>query len=198
VASRLARPANHGQAARQEGRRGSPRRDAHATETGPLVEELLAALDEAIALEEGSVEELRALAQAAAAQDDRTLEDLMVRLSAVQARHEGAERRCTRARARLATALGCPAADVTLPRLGARLPAPQAAMLRDRRARIQTATAAARQAHLEAAVLLAEVARANQALLDGLLPRKTEPRTYGTDGRGRLWRPERGLLDARL
>jgi flagellar biosynthesis/type III secretory pathway chaperone len=177
-------PVNHGQ-------------DAPATETGPLVEELLAALDEAIALEEGAVGELRALSDAATARDDRTLEDLMVRLSAVQARHAGAERRCTRARARLAAALGCPAADVTLPRLGARLPAPQAARLRDRRARIQTAAEAARQAHLQTAVLLAEVARANQALLDGLLPRRAEPRTYGTDGRAR-GRAERGLLDARL
>jgi hypothetical protein len=170
---------------------------ATAADTGPLVEELLAALDEAVALEEGAVGELKALSQAALARDGQVLEGLMARLGAVQARHESAERRCVRARARLAAALDCPAAGGTVEWLSSRLSGPQASGLRDRRRRLQAATDAARAQHLETAVLLAELARANRALLEGLLPRHGEPRTYGTDGRAH-WRPDRGLFDARL
>jgi len=53
-----------------------------------------------------------------------------------------------------------------------------------------------RRRHLETALLAAECARVNRALLRGLCPGLADETTYTTRGKSR-WRAEGGLLDAR-
>ncbi|KPJ76035.1 MAG: hypothetical protein AMS14_02645 [Planctomycetes bacterium DG_20] len=162
----------------------------------PLVDELLAVLDETIDLQRETLEQLRALSKAILARDDKTLGQRMDDLGRTPPRLDAVARRRNALRSRLARALGCPVGEMTLERLAREVPEPQAAAVRLRRARLRDLAEAVRMQHLETAVLVAEVARVNRSLLLGLCPGAGETGTYRTDGTA-LWQPGHGLLDAR-
>lgn len=86
--------------------------------------------------------------------------------------------------------------DVTLRRFISHVPGPRASALRQLRDRVASAVDAFRVQHLKTATLLVEFARANHAVLSGLLRQGGDARTYRTDGTAPWW-TERGLLDAR-
>lgn len=157
---------------------------------------LLDVLDEAVALQEGALEELADLADAVRARDDDAVENLLVRLGRTRASLDDAERRCDAERLRLGARLGLGAEAATLGRIADALGGPDARALEERRTRIREVTEAVRRRHLRTAVLLAQVARVNRELLQGLFSRSGTTRTYRTDGTA-PWHPERGLVDAR-
>ena len=168
-----------------------------AAQVEPLARQLADVLDEAIDLEGTVLEELKDLSVAATARDDRAMEALMNRLRETRDRLETAERRRQGVRLEIAAATGCPAEEVTVEALARLLGPGEAAALRARRDRVRQVTETVRAQYLRTAMFLAEFARVNRSLLEGLLPRRTDARTYGTRGED-SWQPEPGLFDARL
>lgn len=162
-----------------------------------LADELVAAFDEAIEIQGGILGELKALYLAAKDRDDAAMEDLMGRLGETQAALVAAERRRQDLRKRLATALRCAPAEVTLERLASCVRSETAEALRRRRDDLKLVAETVREQHLKTSTFLAEFTRVNRALLDGLLPQNGRTRTYGTDGKA-AWQPAGGLFDARL
>jgi len=167
-----------------------------AAQRESLVDELLAVLDETIDLQQEAFAQLQALSEAILARDDATLGQRVDDLDRTASRFESVARRRNAVRSRLAQALACPVGQMTLGRLAREVPQPQAGAIRMRRERLRDLAEAVRRQHLETAVLAAEVARASRSLLQGLLPRAGEGRTYRTDGTA-VWQPGHGLLDAR-
>jgi len=161
------------------------------------LEALLETLDEAIARQEEVLSQLEAIAEAVGRLDESALCEQLENLDAMASRLAEAGRRRHRARARLAEALGRGVAEVTLGRLARELPAPQAARIRPRRARLRDLGEAVRRQHLRTAILLGEAARITRSLLSALVPQADPPRTYGTDG-NRDRAAGRAVLDARL
>lgn len=162
----------------------------------PLVDQWVAAVDAAVALQGETADDLRQVPAAVASRDPAALERLGDRLRCADARLAEAAVVRDRLRACLAAALGCPPADVTLRRLAARADDGRAAGLRRLRERVLAASDALRVQHLRAATLLDAYARAHHAVLVGLLRQGGDARTYRTDGTTPWW-TERGLLDAR-
>jgi len=161
------------------------------------LDDLIAALDETVALQEEVLGHLDTAARAVGRLDDEALAAMVHDLDRMPARLEEAERRRHRARVRLAEALGRPVGDVTLGRLARELPGPQADRVGRRRARLRDLADAVRCAHLRTAVFVGEAARVSRSLLAALVPTVAGARTYGTDGSPE--RPSgRAVLDARL
>lgn len=162
----------------------------------PFVEELIAALDETIDLEVGAIHQLQDLSEAALSRRTETLESVMDRLNQTQNRLGEVNEHRESLRAKLAEHLDCTVDEITLTGLAKRVPELQAEALRGRRERIRNVAEGVRRQHLETAVLLAEFAKVNRSLLEGLLAPGAETRTYGAGGHSR-WRANQGLLDAR-
>jgi len=161
------------------------------------LEDLLAALDETLALQEEVLGHLDAAARAVGRLDDEALAAMVHDLDRMPVRLEEAERRRHRARVRLAETLGRPVREVTLGRLERELPAPGADRIARRRSRLRDLAGAVRRAHLRTSVFVGEAARVSRSLLTALVPTVAGARTYGTDGSPE--RPSgRAVLDARL
>lgn len=161
------------------------------------LEDLLAALDETVALQEEVLGHLESAAQAVSRLDDEALGRMMHDLDQMPARLEEAERRRHRARVRLAEALGRPVREVTLGRLERDLPAADADRVGRRRRRLQDLADAVRRRHLRTAVFVGEAARVSRSLLAALVPTTAGARTYGTDG-SPVRTSGQAMLDARL
>lgn len=167
------------------------------TPPAETLEAFLAALDEAVALQETVLAQLDEMGEAVGRLDEPALREAMGRADAMPARLEEAAVRRHEARVRLAEALGRPVAEVTLGRLVRDLPEPQAGRIRRRRERLCDLAEAVRRAHLRSAVLLGEAARINRSLLAALAPGVDGPETYTTDG-SRDPATAQAMLDARL
>ncbi len=167
------------------------------SELRPLVQQLIAAADEAIEIQGGVLAELKALLDAAKARDEEALAGLMGRIGETQASLVAAEQRRHGVRSRLAAALGCMPQEVTVERLAPRLATDQAEALRRRRDDLRLVAETVRDQHLKTATFISEFTRVNRALLEGLMPGGQEARTYGTDGKA-AWQLAEGLFDARL
>ncbi len=170
------------------------------TRTPPLadapLEALLGALDEAIGLQQEVRAHLEATAEAVSRLDEAALRDRMDHLAPMAARLEEAGRRRHRARVRLAETLGRPVAEVTLGRLEATLPPPEADRIGRRRRQLRDLGRAVRDQHLRTAVLVGQAARINRSLLSAVIPTAAEAGTYESNG-SRDPRAGRAMLDAR-
>jgi len=158
--------------------------------------DLLAALDDEIALEEVAAGLLKQLSDAVLASDRPLIEALVDRATDTHALFEAAESRRRGACRALAQSLGCPRDAVTLSRLARELPAAEGRALDDRRRRIESLVTQLRRQHIRTAVLLHECARVNHELLVRLFPQMESTTVYGAGGTaGR--RPGGSLVDAR-
>lgn len=169
---------------------------APARDHEPLVDQLMALVDETIAFQEEAIVALRDLSAAVTARDEAALERLGETLRQAEARLGDIERRRDRLRAQLAVALAWTPHEVTLARLARHAGEPRAGALRQRRDRAIRVAGSLRGQHLKTATLLTEFVRAGRAILTGLLSQGGDARTYRTDGTAPWW-PEQGLLDAR-
>jgi len=163
--------------------------------SAPL-EALLAALDESVALQEAVLAHLESAAEAVLHFREEALREEVDRQATMPARLQEAARHRHAARSALADALGWAVEEVTLGRLQAELPEPEARRVGRRRERLLALSQAVRRRHLRTAVLVGEAARIRRSLLDALAPAPTAGSTYRTDGR-RVSATGDALLDAR-
>lgn len=161
------------------------------------INELLAALDEQTELLEGKRARLAELSTALIARDDDATERLLAVLEQVEIDQRAADTRLAVVRMAVAVALGSSAGDVRLSELIKHLSPAQAAEVAGRRAAIIRKAAALRGEHLRTVLHLAEAARINRMLLEGLLPGSESVVTYGARGSDH-WRSEVGLVDTEL
>ncbi len=166
-------------------------------ELAPLVDQLIEVLDETIALQQEVLDQFPAASRVMAVRDNAALTKMMEDLGRTLPRLEDVARRRSAVRSRLAAALDCPIAEVTLESLARLLPEPLSSTIHRRRQSLRRLAETVRRRHLETAVLLTEMARVNRSLLRGLFPKADGAGMYRTDGTT-YWQPGRALLDARL
>jgi hypothetical protein len=161
-----------------------------------LVRDLLAVLDEEIALEEAATTQLEGLSDAVFGRDRSVIEDLVDQSMDTHARFAAAELRRQGLCEAISAALGWPAGRLTMTRLVRELPGEAGRALDERRRRLDTLVNRVRRQHIRTAVHLQECARVNQMLLVRLFPQMESTTVYGSGGESH---PRRGgsLVDAR-
>jgi len=163
----------------------------------PLVEELVAALDEQIELLKLRRALLEGLCQAMLHRDEETVEKLLDRIEQAQPLQAAADGGLMALREELAKALRCDARQLKLSMLWQRLGAAQRQRLESRRGEVLAQAEAFRRQHLTATVVLTECARVNRLLLESLFPPSQAVVTYGTRGTEE-WRAPSGLMDEEM
>jgi len=162
-----------------------------------LVDELVVALDEQIALLVLKRSQLESLAGAFVQRDDQVLERLLNEMEQTQGFQADTDRKLQGLRCELADALGCPPQRLKLSQLLDELPPARRAELGARRQQVILLVKEVRLGHLQATMQLLECMRVNRMLLDGLFGQGQSVTTY--DARGvDPWRDGSGLVDAEL
>lgn len=161
----------------------------------PLVDELLAVLDEHGELLELKRSQMQELSAALLASDDSATEILLQQIEQAQRTEALLDGRLASLRDALADAFNCPVGEFKLARLIEELPSDMAAAVDARRQHIAEEVLKFRRQHLETAMLLSECARFTTLLLDCILPSGKTVITYGVNGADQQWRPESSLLD---
>lgn len=162
-----------------------------------LMTELLAVLDEEIALLNTQRSELEALASAIVQRDDERLGKLLVKMEQTQQDQQAVDVKLDALRSTLAAKLGCRPEEMKLSRLIEQLSEADRLGVDYRRQQVVLLVKQLRSKHMETALLLMESARINHLLLKSLFPHSEPVTTYSTDG-AKSWRPDAGLLDAEL
>lgn len=160
----------------------------------PVVEELLAVLDEEMDLLDLKRSQLAQLSEALLRSDNQAVEDLLVRIEQAQKVQVTLDLRLKGLRETFAAALGCSERELNLSRLVAELPQEQAAAVTGRRRQVARKVEQFRRQHMQTTILLAECSRITGMLLDSLLPAGEAVVTYGAGGADH-WRAGGGLLD---
>lgn len=162
------------------------------------VERLLDRLVELLSAERAAlgerIEPLCRLRQAVLARDEPAVTRLLATLGAAL-EQPAAEGEIRSALAALAPALGLDHPP-RLAELAQRLGGPRRQEIMGLRREIQAAAAALRRLHLELAVILGELARANRLMLENLLGAGQEVTTYSAGGADQ-WRGGSGIVDGR-
>ena len=162
-----------------------------------LVAELLAVLDEQIALLELRRSQLESLSETILDRDDARMEVLLGEIEQTMRVQQAADLKLHAVRNALASAFACPPEEIRLGRLIARLEGDPRLALDYRRQRILRLTEQLRQQHLETCLFLMESSRINRMLLESLFPNSEPVITYGAGGQDQ-WRPPTPLVDAEL
>jgi len=169
--------------------------------TGPpdraLVAELVAVLDEEIALLIKKQSELAALADSIVERDDERLAGLLVEMQQTQQAQSATDVKLDALRNIFAERLLCRPEELKLSRIIESLDEDDRLTVDYRRQQIVVLGEQLRREHLETAILLAESARINRLLLEGLFPQSRPVTTYDIDGQ-KSWRPGAGLLNTEL
>ena len=163
-----------------------------------LISAFAAGMDEEIELLELKGKHLEALSEAILGRDDESLSVLLGQMEQAQQLQTATDERLSAIRLEIANVQAWPVEMVTATRLASQLSGQARSMIEDSRRRIVELAEQVRKQHLETALLLAECARINRMLLEGLFGQQSQPlKTYSRDGNS-TWRPETGVVDAEL
>ena len=162
-----------------------------------LTEELAALLEEEAELLHLRLRQMVRLSDAIVGRGDEDMQPVLDEMEQTQRRQEATDLKLQAVRNAFSSALGERGAALKLSELIDRLPPRQAAALDYRRQQIILLAERLRGQHLQTVVLLAECARVNRRLMEGLFPSGESLTTYGRGGRD-AWRPGAGLVDAEL
>jgi len=168
-----------------------------APEHPDLITELLAILDEEIALLNKKHDELEVLRGAIVERDDELMEKVLGEMERTAREQAATDVKLDALRNVFAGRLGWRKEETKLARLIEALPESQRSAVDYRRQQIVLQAERLRRRHMETAVLLMESARINRLLLETLLARGEPVTTYGAKG-PRSWRADTGLLDAEM
>jgi len=160
----------------------------------PVVEELLAVLDDETELLELKRSQLAELSEALLRSDNGAVEALLPQIEQAQKVQVPLDLRLKTLRETLAGVFGCGSRELNLSRLIAELPQEQAMAVIRRRRQVARKADEFRGQHLRTTMLLAECSRITGMLLDSLLPVGEAVVTYDAEGRDR-WRAGASLLD---
>jgi hypothetical protein len=161
-----------------------------------LAGELESALDEEIGLLEAKRRLLEELSAAMVQRDEGGVERVLEHLDQAQRAQESADVRLAAVRESLTVALGgLEGKKVRLSDLIVHLPRTIAAGLEVRRRQVRMLVDRVRRQHLKTTLMLAESARLNRVLLEGLLTGGSGLTTYGRAGRSD-WHGQSGVVDA--
>lgn len=167
-------------------------------ETQPLVDELLAALDEELVVLDTKCRHLKALSEHLVARDNDGAEVLMQQMELAEADQRQADHRLGAAGGLLAGNLGLSPGSARLSDLIPLLPPDVGRTLQAKRQQLVDGASRLRRRHLETAMLLGECMRINRTLLEAFKPSCQSVVTYGVGGSDR-WRDDAaGLIDTEL
>lgn len=129
--------------------------------------------------------------------NDGRMEALLAEMAAAQQDQAALDEELETMRSVLARLLGLPTEDLKLGLLVESLEGDRRETLGELHRAIIEQARLLKVQHLDTALVLGEASRLNRMLLEGLLPKSSEVRTYGTQGK-RGWRDNAGLVDAEM
>lgn len=165
--------------------------------TAPLIDELIAVLDEEIELLTTRSEQLDLLSEAIAGLDDKMLETLLNEIELAQQQQDDVDRRVQSIRVVLANHFEVRPQQMRLANLVDALTGPHRSAVDSRRKRIIMLAESLKQKNLQAATVLFECEKINRMLLECLFPTARSVMTYDSDGSA-TWRHGGGAVDSEL
>jgi len=162
-----------------------------------MTPDLLALLDEEIALLGLRTRQFDDLYEAILHRRDETMESLLEEMTVAQHRQAELDEKLQTMRTMFARALHRPMREIRLSELVGLLDGEPKTRLREKRQQIILLAERLKRKHLTTAILLGESARINRLLLESLLPQADAVTTYGTGGT-KPWRTSYGLVDAEM
>jgi flagellar biosynthesis/type III secretory pathway chaperone len=161
-----------------------------------LLKELLAVLDEEIALLNKKTGELESLSGAIVERDNDRFGPLLEQMEQTHQGQAATDVKLDALRNTLAEKIGCEPSEMKLSRLIDLLDEQDRLTVDYRRQQIILLTEQLRKQHAATMILLAESARINRMLLENLFPQSQPVKTYSAAGAD-SWRPATGLLDTK-
>lgn len=162
-----------------------------------LLPDLLAALDEEIALLGLRTRQFEELYDAILHRKNDRMETVLEDMTRAQQQQVRLDETLRSLRAHFARSLGRGPHDLRLCELADRLEADAGRRLREKRQQILLLAERLKRKHLLTAILLGESARINRLILESLLPRTDAVTTYGVSG-AKPWHTSSGLVDAEM
>ncbi|MFP4105014.1 MAG: flagellar export chaperone FlgN [Phycisphaerae bacterium] len=163
----------------------------------PLLDDLIALLDEQGQLVARRIEKLDELTDCITGRDEKRLEALVEKIDTVTRQQEAADRRLAELRSSLAASLGTQPDQTRLGDLIRHIDGPQRKQLTERRQTLLEMVDSLRDRHMQSVMLIAESSRINRLLLSSLFGENQEVNTYNTTGSDN-WRDGAGLVDTEL
>lgn len=162
-----------------------------------MTPDLLALLDEEIAMLGLRARQFDSLYDAILHRRDETMETLLEEMTNTQHRHAELDEKLQATRTMFARAMNRPTREIRLSELIRLLDGEPRKRLREKREQIILLAERLKRKHLTTAILLGESARINRSLIESLLPKTETVTTYGTGG-AKPWQTSSGLVDAEM